>query len=182
MSRLDNVIEQVKSIRRINKNHRAWIFDDNGNIKSDVLCGDILPFLEELKDFEINVSDKTMESILYHANSEGYTYNWGANVCNDIAWKFKDLKNGECIAAICIHLYGDARGGFSDWFVCKFDYDTQMRELESAMQHKYITDNLVADIDIFSEGYEVYDHEQDETIGSFCTLEVADLLEELKTA
>ena len=179
MSRLDNVIESVKSIRRIPKSHRAWIFDDNGNIKDDVLCGDILPFLEELKYYEINVTENNLESILTHAKSEGYTYNFGANVCNDIAWKFIDLKDGSRIAAICIHLYGDARGGFSEWFACKFDYDTQMFELESVTQHKDFGGKYVADINIFSEMYEVYDIDKGDTIGSFYGIEADDVLNDI---
>lgn len=180
MNRLDTVIEQVKSMRRMDKRFKPWIYDDNGNIRNDVICGDVLEFLEELKDYEINVNDRTMESILYHANSSGYTYNCNGNVDCAIAWKFKNLEDGGCIAAICVHLYGDARGGFSNWLVCKFEYDTQLFELESANQHKYINDRYITDICLFSECYNVYDMEKNDDVGDFYAIEVADLLKEIE--
>ena len=48
MSRLENVIEQVKA-SRTGKNH-AWIFDD-GKISNNVVCGEVLDLLEELKEY-----------------------------------------------------------------------------------------------------------------------------------
>ena len=47
MSRLDDVIKQVKATR-----HTAWIYDDNGNIKDEVITCDVLKFLEDLREFE----------------------------------------------------------------------------------------------------------------------------------
>ena len=175
MSRLDNVIEQVKAVRQIDKNHRAWIFDDNGNIKDDVLCGDILPLLEELKEYEINVSDEWIES--FREDSEGdNTYNWGANICNDLNMNYRK----DCgIILFMVHLYGDIRGGYSDYFVVKFDRFDDLFYLESMTQMKGINDRYVADINLFREGYTVYDTEIQDDIGEFYELEVSDLLKSI---
>ena len=175
MSRLDNVIEQVKSVRQIDKSRRAWIFDDNGNIKDDVLCGDILPLLEELKDYEINVSDEWIEK--FREDSEGdNTYNWGANICNDLNMNYK--KN--CgIILFMVHLYGDIRGGYSDYFAVKFDNFDDLFYLEAMTQIKDINDRYVADINLFREGYTVYDTETQDDIGEFYELEVDDLLKRI---
>ena len=41
MSRIDNVIADIKDVDR---NGHAWIFDADGNIRDDVICGDVIPF------------------------------------------------------------------------------------------------------------------------------------------
>ena len=50
MTKLDAVIEDIKEV---NKTCGAWIYDADGNIKDDVICGSILPLLYELKDYEV---------------------------------------------------------------------------------------------------------------------------------
>ena len=178
MSRLDNVIEQVKAVRQIDKAHRAWIFDDNGNIKEDVLCGDVLPLLEELKDYEISVSDEWIENFREDSEADN-TYNWGANICNDLNMNY-DKRNG--IILFMVHLYGDIRGGYSDYFVVKFDRFDDLFYLESMTQTKDINDRYVADINLFREGYTVYDMETQDDIGEFYELERDDLLKSINVA
>lgn len=178
MSRLDNVIEQVKAVRRIDKNHRAWIFDDNGNIKDNVICGDVLPLLEELKEYEINVSDEWIEKFREESDGDN-TYNWGANICNDLNMNY-NKKSG--IFLFMVHLYGDIRGGYSDYFAVKFDRFDDLYYLESITQMKDINDRYVADINLFRECYDVYDTETQDSVGEFFTLEVEDLLKELEVA
>ena len=50
MTKLDAVI---KDIKEVNKMGNAWIYDADGNIKDDVICGSVLPLLYELKDYEV---------------------------------------------------------------------------------------------------------------------------------
>ena len=66
MSRLDNVI---KDIENVNKGSYAWIYDANGNIKDDVICGNVLDLLYELKDYEIETFDteKSIDLVVEHA-------------------------------------------------------------------------------------------------------------------
>ena len=60
MTRLENVIEQVKDARKgVNK---PWIFNDDGKIADNVMCCEVLDVLEELKKYEISVSDEWIEN------------------------------------------------------------------------------------------------------------------------
>ena len=164
MSRLTNVIEAVKA-SRLGEN-RAWIYDENGNISNDVICGDVIPFLEELKEYEIEKSDEFIENFIKDADNF-YTYNYGCAIDKDIsAW----YKNDNPIMIVCVHLFGDARWGFSDYFVIEMDdyYDgtplTQFLQLESVYQTVDINDRYCADINIFREEYDVYDTEKRDVI------------------
>ncbi len=179
MSRLTNVIEEVKA-SRLGEN-RTWIYDENGNISNDVICGDIIPYLEELKDYEIDVYDSFINKFLKDADNY-YSYNYGNCIDKDISiW----YKKGNPTAVICVHLFGDARGGFSDYFVVEMDdyYDdcvlTQLLQLDSVYQTISITDKYSADINIFSEEYSVYDYEENKDLGYFYEIEKEDLLEEI---
>lgn len=174
MSRLEKVIEQVKESRK--GNNRAWIFDENGNIKDNVIIGEVLDILEELKNYEINVSDEYIEN--FKPDSAYNTYNYGGNISNDLNYEFKEIKDG-VIIRIMVHLYGDIRGGYSDYFFIKMDSEYDFLTLESIYQSKDITDILTADIHCFSECYNVYDYEKQEEIGEFYCLEKEDLLKEL---
>ena len=146
MSRLTNVIEAVKA-SRIGEN-RAWIYDENGNISDEVICGDVIPFLEELKEYEIEKSDEFIEDFIKDADNF-YTYNYGCAIDKDIsAW----YKNDNPIMIVCVHLFGDARWGFSDYFVVEMNdyYDgtplTQFLQLESVYQTVDINDKKMAQI------------------------------------
>lgn len=175
MSRLDKVIEQVKESRK--GNNRAWIFNEDGDIKDNVIVGEVLDILKELKDYEINVSDEYIKN--FEPDDGNNTYNYGGNISNDLNYEFKKIKDG-VIIRIMVHLYGDIRGGYSDYFFVKMDSEYDFLTLESVYQYKDITDTLTADIHCFLETYSVYDNEKQEEIGEFCYLEKEDLLKELK--
>ena len=87
--------------------------------------------------------------------------------------------DGDEIMLIMVHLHGDIRYGYSDYFAVKFDNEYQFYELESTRQSKYVNDHMVADLSIFSELYDVYDYDACDIIGSFYCLELEDLLEEI---
>ena len=172
MSRLDDVIEQVKATR-----HTAWIYDDEARIKSNVICADVLPWLKELKAYEIGVSDDFIKKFKIHAHNY-YTYNNNCKTDKDISIWYKD----DCpIAIICLHLYGDARQGFGDYFAVKMDGEAfvAVRELESTTQIHEIQ-NFVCDVNLFSETYNVYDTKLGEDVGYFWAMEDDDLLSDLE--
>lgn len=176
MTRLDKAIEQVKAIRTADDKYRPWIYDDNGKIRNDLLCGDVLPYLNELKGYEIEMSD---DEIFKFINTyTGYnTYNNNANISEHLQYYVDDNTN---IIVFSVHLCGDIRGGYSNWFACKFEYDVQPYELESVVQHKFVTEKLCADIDIFSEGYYVYDYKLEDYIGYYYELERNELLKSVE--
>ena len=178
MSRLDNVI---KDIENVNKECHAWIYDDNGNIKDDVICGNVLDLLYELKDYEIETFDteKSINLVVEHADHRWNTYNWCANIDHNIDVAEMEI-NGYTYMAIMVHRYGDARVNYTDRFLVRFDNEYDWFELESRMQYKSICNGKYdCDIDIFSEVYNVWDNDKQTNIGEFYELELEDLLEDI---
>ena len=179
MSRIDDVIQEVKAARA--GSGRAWIFDDNGNIAPGVICGDVIPLLEDLKAIELDVTDEWIDEFREGEDVEGdNTYNWGANISNDLNIDFGRDENGEPVMVIMVHLYGDIRGGYSDYFAVRGTFEDLYNDFDDAVyQSVDINDRYYADINIFSEGYTVYDSETGEDIGDFYEPEVEDLLKEI---
>ena len=176
MSRLTNVIEAVKA-SRLGEN-RAWIYDENGSISNDVICGDIIPYLEKLKDYEIDVTDEYISNFKKDANNF-YSYNYSVKIDKDISIWYKENCS---VAIICVHLFGDARWGFSDDFAVLMDSDDTLYELlqlDSVYQMININNRYGADINLFSEEYDVYDYEENEIIGTYWYIEKNELLKEI---
>lgn len=174
MTRLEKVIEEVKAVRT--GASRSWIFDENGNIREDVLIGDALPLLEELKEYEIDITDEEVEEFIKDKETKGdNTYNWGANVSDDLQIHSQEFDD-EITMVIAVHLRGDIRANYSDYFAVKMRGFYEFYELESMFQPKHITDTLVADINLMCEGYGVYDYEHDDELGEFYEIEIKDAL------
>lgn len=179
MTRLENVIEQVKNAR--NGENRPWIFNNDGKIADNIMCCEVLDVLEELKEYEIDVSNEWIENFKSNPKvKSGNTYNWNGNISNDLNMNYMTNDNGEEIMLIMVHLFGDIRAGYSDYFAVKFDNEYQFYEMESTRQSKYVNDHMVADLTIFSEIYDVYDYDRCDTVGSFYCLELEDLLKEIE--
>ena len=177
MTRLDAVI---KDIKEVNKTCGAWIYEPNGKIKDDVICGDVLKLLYELKDYEIETTEKSIDWIVVNANKHWNTYNWNANIDHNIDVAEMEI-NGYTYMAIMVHRCGDVRANYTDRFLVRFDSEYEWFELESRMQYKTICDGkYCVDIDIMSECYSVYDWELGESLGEFYEIEVEDLLNEIE--
>lgn len=173
MTRLENVIADIKNVDA--RKNGAWIFE-NGKIKDDVICGDVILFLEELQEYEINTTDGAIEKIVENADRRWNTYNWGANISHDLDVAEKEI-NGYVYMAIMVHRFGDIRGSYTDRFLVRFDGDYELFELESCVQVKTINDRYVADIDIMSEMFNVYDCIDNVDVGEFWAVEKSDLLD-----
>jgi hypothetical protein len=196
MSNLDNIIADIKDV---NRTCDFWIRNEDGNIKDDVICGEVIPFLEELKDYEVDMSQDEIESTIdfWYNNSKlrntanfwgsnlkakcwgDNTYNHGANIDHDIDYRVIELESGGVWFALMVHRYGDVRANYTDWAVCKFDYVEEIFGLDSVMQCKYFGEHYVADINIFSETYNVYDTDKCEDVGDFYDIEVAEVLKSI---
>lgn len=179
-TRLERVIERVKARR--SGDNKPWIYDENGEIKSSVIVGDVLPLLEEMKEYEINVSYEYIEDFLKKFNKgetiNGNTYNSNACISNDIDWKALETKDG-WFFLIQVHLFGDIRYGYSDRFVLKMDCFEDFWELNSWLQYKNINDRYSVDIYLYQECYELIDNETHEDLGKYYSMEVKDLLAEI---
>lgn len=172
MSRIDMAIEDLMAVRNMGVDKRPWIFDDNGNVKDNVIICDIIPWLEELKDYEIEFDEELADTIRENYESWDNSYNWCANTTNDIDYML--YKN---YVLLKVHILGDIRGNYTEEILIE---DCNIFELENVNQYKKLTENLVADICIFSEEYSVYDTNLREEIGCFCEIELEDLLEKIK--
>ena len=176
MTKLDAVIEDIKEVNRA---CGAWIYDADGNIKDDVICGSILPLLYELRDYEVESTEKSIDWIVENANRRWNTYNWNANIDHHIDVAEMEL-DGYTYMAIMVHRYGDVRANYTDRFLVKFYDSYEWSELESIMQYKTICDGrYFINIDIMSETYNVWDNEEEVDLGEFYEIEVEDLLNEL---
>lgn len=176
MTTLDNVIKEVKEVRT-GKNC-PWIFE-NGEVNEDVFVGDVIPFLEEMKEFEISLSQEEFEDLFSKCTIAGNTYNGNCKISNDIDYRIIEDRDSTKVIFM-VHLFGDIRGGYTDWVAVELNSLDEFFGAEKAYQSKDITDSMVADINIFSEEFCVFDTENDEEVGYFTDIEKEDLLESIK--
>lgn len=176
MTRLDAVIKDIEAVNKIGY---AWIYDADGNIKDNVICGNVLPLLYELRDYEVETTEESIDLVVKNANRHWNTYNWNANIDHDIDVAEVCL-NGYTYMAIMVHRYGDVRANYTDRFLVRFYDCYEWSELESIMQYKTICDGrYFIDINIMSETYNVWDNKEEVSVGEFYEIEVEDLLNEL---
>ena len=176
MTKLDAVIEDIKEV---NKTCNAWIYDADGNIKDDAICGSVLPLLYELRDYEVESTEESIDWIVENADRRWNTYNWNANIDHHIDVAELEL-DGHTYMAIMVHRWGDVRANYTDRFVVRFYDCYEWSELESIMQYKTICDGrYFIDINIMSETYNVWDSIEEVSVGEFYEIEVEDLLKEL---
>ena len=187
MSNLDNIIADITEI---NQTYDFWIRDENGNLRDNVIIGEVIPFLEELKEYEVDMPQSEIKDMMNfwdsNFNNNKYwrdnTYNSNANIDHDIDYRIVKSEHDGVWIALMVHRYGDVRGNYTDWAVCKFDSVYEFFELESVMQYKTIGQEYMADINIFSEGYNVYDLVNQDDMGMFYDVEVSDLLISIEEA
>ena len=184
MSRLDEVIRETEEVQK--RKNGAWIFDDNGNIKDEVIALDTLQFLKEIKEagLEINVSDEWVKNFKKDAHNF-YSYNYGAACSHDISIWYKE----NCpVGLVCIHLSGDAASGwFSDFFAVKSS-DTYSSTIFEALNNLYwdnpqtidLGDRYSITMGFFTETYDVWDYIDQREVGSYFGIEKADVLEEIE--
>ena len=176
MTKLDAVIEDIKEV---NKTCGAWIYDADGNIKDDAIYGSVLPLLYELRDYEVESTEESIDWIVENANRRWNTYNWNANIDHDIDVAEVEI-DGYTYMAIMVHRYGDVRANYTDRFLVRFDNEYEWFELNSRVQYKTICDGRYGvDIDIMAECYNVWDNEKEVNLGEFYEMEVEDLLKEI---
>ena len=178
MTKLDAVI---KDIEAVNKMGNAWIYDADGNIKDDVICGSVLELLYELKDYELELPKGAINWIVENADRHWNTYNWNANIDHHIDVAELEF-DGYTYMAIMVHRWGDVRANYTDRFLVRFDNEYEWFELNSRVQYKTICDDrYCVDIDIMAECYNVWDNEKEVSLGEFYEIEVEDLLNEINS-
>ena len=182
MKRLENIIKDLKSLRF--GENRPWIYDDNGNIRDDVLCCDVIPLLDNWRfSNEIDFNEELADEIRNNYTRWENTYNWSANISNDIDY-MEACIDGIYYVLGKVHRYGDVRGNYTDEFILEFFNDGEFWDNDALYQSKEIEiddDIYYIDLNYLSDTYEVYNSNWDD-IGTFYELEVKDLIEAIKKA
>lgn len=180
MSNIDNIIMDIKKVQTT---YDFWIRDENGNLKDNIICAEIIPILEELRWYEIDISQEEIKKCFqkaYNSNivESNNSYNWSAPIDHD--FNYIIIKNNALLGTILIfsiHRYGDVRCNYTDYAMCHFDDEFAFYGLNSMCQFKQIKGTpLTVNINVFSETYDVYDNEVGVTMCGFYDLEVKDLL------
>ena len=168
---LTSIDEVIKTVRQYGTS--SWIWE-NGEISKDALVCNIFPILEDAKQFEIELSEDEFRDIEEDYDTADNTYNYGCNISNELDWKEK--KGVGCI--VMVHLGGDVRGNYTDYFAVESMDD--IFGLDSTFQPKEITDRYIADLNAFSEYYEVYDTVTQDNIGTCYEIDREDAIKWIK--
>ena len=175
----------------------GWIYE-NGKIKDDVLCVDTRDLLEEFKQFELpydeamelcenlvaSHGEDAMDSTFWGftfggiATKSENTYNWNANISHDINFNEFEYDSAK-YTAIMVHRWGDVRGNYTYYAILKCDIE-DLLNVEFYFSKDIAGTSLVADLEWYSECYDVYDYETGETYDGYYQLEMSDLLLQLK--
>lgn len=179
MRKIDSIIEDIKDV---NVRGNAWIYDDDGNIKDNIICGNVIDLLEELKPYEVYTYDvdERINYILENSDNRWNTYNWNANIDHHIDVAEMEI-NGYTYMAIMVHRYGDIRGNYTDRFLVSFDNEYDFFALESMNQGKEVADRYYCNIWLMGEYYDVWDYINNCEVGEFYEIEVDDLLAEIES-
>lgn len=167
MTRLEMAIVDVKSVRK--GENRAWIFDKSGVIRGDVFVCDTLDILNSWLENGYEIEDEEIDEDAIEFN----TYNYNANVSNDIAFGFKDNK-----MVAKVHICGDARYNYTNCFLLNIGSLEELYE-SIGLYYKDINDTYTAYFNMFDEGFEVYNRKTDESITCYET-ELEELLYEIE--
>lgn len=179
LSTIDEIIKDLKEVRK--SKNRAWIIDDNGNIRDDAIVGDVIPLLEDMKEYEVEPSEDAeyiLKLVVEDYDKSDNTYNYSCNVSNDINWNEKHI-DGEDYVAIMVHRFGDVRGNYTDYVLLNATMD-DIFNMESVYQIKDINDRYSATICLFSNEYSVYDCYEENEVGDYYENDRDVLLEELE--
>ena len=190
---IDEVIEQLGNYTG------AWLFDDNGNLKKDVLAIDTRELLKAFKDADFEVdADEALDIcnglIQEHGDDmystfNGFTfsniavvsdnsYNWNSPLTHDI--NINEFKyNDESYVAIMVHLGGDIRGNYSYYVLLHCDFDALVN-IDWFPEVKIPNYNMVADLRWYSDSYNVYDYDSGNDIGDFYEIDMDDLIKEIE--
>lgn len=184
---IDEVINQLGNYTG------AWIFKDD-KLRDDVLAIDTRQLLNEFKSFEVDADEarQICENLIAEGNKmfgdfcgftftsvatkSDNTYNWGSVLSHDLnidEFEYDDEK----FVAIMVHLGGDIRGNYSYYFLlrCSFEDLFEIEFYSTVEAGEYY-----ADLNWYSDSYEVYHDATGEYVGTFYETEISDLLEAIK--
>lgn len=178
MKTLKSVIEDIKNLRGAD----VTIFGQPTTLNSEInkFTIDVIDVLEALEEYEIDIEDIDVDSLGFYSKADN-TYNWNSPISNDV--NFEIYEADMYYVCVRVHRYGDVRCNYTDdvWFA--FDNEYTFYELISettTYENVEIDENIYyVDINVFSEGFEVYDADG-EYICTAYGYDEADIIEDIK--
>ena len=167
--------EVINTIKEARDYSRPWTINEDGAINKDALVIDILPILEELKEYEdLEIDSKLTDELYVDYEKAENTYNWGSPLSNDLEIRWGKI-NDEDYVLFAVHLYGDVRCNYTDYVALKMDIDSFL-QLECWDAYIDVNERYTADLNAWSDTYNVYDRETETDIGEFYEVEKSELL------
>ena len=167
--------EVINTIKEARDYSRPWTINEDGTINENALIIDILPILEELKEYEdLEIDSKLTDELYVDYEKAENTYNWGSPLSNDLEIRWGKI-NDEDYVLFAVHLYGDVRCNYTDYVALKMDIDDFL-QLDCWMLYINVNDRYTADLNAWSDSYNVYDSETETDIGEFYEVEKSELL------
>lgn len=173
----DNVLEVMENIcKTLDKDKDGKFYVDNRelilylkdweiDIPSDIVSMYRNEFGNGVLQYMELLSGEDMELF-----SGGNSYNHSGNIFRDIDFRTCETENGKYLVAIQMHIGGDIRANYTDFFLLEFDFDTQFYEVlsdfeneQSCFDYKYNGKEFYITPRIFSEILDIYcvDNEED---------------------
>lgn len=148
----------------------------------------VLEYNEDIEEYD-EIEAENVESYMDFLHENGYleelksdnSYNWGSRVSNDFNMTmYKNTMTDEYIVEFSVHRFGDVRANYTESALLRFDNDYTFYEALTE-SNKYLTVNgHNCYIDIFSDGIEVF-NDNDDFLGTVYDIEdVNTLIEESK--
>lgn len=170
--------EVINTIKEARNYSRPWTINEDGTINENALIIDILPILEELKEYEdLEIDSKLTDELYVDYEKADNTYNWGSPLSNDLEIRWGKI-NDEDYVLFAVHLYGDVRCNYTDYVALKM-YIDDFLQLDCWILCVNINDRYTADLNAWSDSYNVYDNETGTNIGDFYEIEKSELLKDI---
>lgn len=153
---IKNLMEQLQDIRGKEVGY-GYFRHTERDIKENELCIDVLDILEYLEseeittgvawdkeeecDFEYPIADYIelgLEEGWIEEIESGYTYNYCSPLNHNIAYEiYYDNEKYDYLVKMCVHMFGDARTGFSEDVYLQFDNRDDFFEIINEVR-KYV--------------------------------------------
>lgn len=177
LTTIDEVIKTIKEDRE--EGYCGWIIE-NGVVSDKALVVDALDILDSMKYAEYtDISIEDFERIRDEYTNSENTYNWGANISNDLEIHCGFDSYGDIVTLIAVHRFGDIRCNYTDMVALKCDMDDLLSD-DLDYKSVNIGDHYIADVYAWGSEYNVYDTNKCEHVGYYYESDAEELLKILE--
>lgn len=170
-----NILEDMEEYELGWYDFRCYTEDEDGNeIEVDIFegCETAEQILDALEEYGY------IEDTYFAADN---SYNWSSPVSNNFDFKlYRDFVSGGIFVDFSVHRFGDVRGNYTDSVIYRFDSEGEFYELLKDCNKYVQIGNYEVVVDIFNDGFEVYDNEGEYILTSYGDYD--DIAEAIKEA